>query len=74
MQLHKSTVLVMLMDVKMQTIVGSLTIMSMTSFMNVLRLICHAGGVKMPTIVGILKFMSMTSFMNVLRLILSRMR
>ena len=44
MQLHKSTVLVMLMDVIMPTIVGILAFMSMTSFMNVLRLICHAGG------------------------------
>ena len=34
----------MLIDVTMPTIVGILTLMSMTSFMNVLRLICHAGG------------------------------
>ena len=38
-QLHKSTVFVMLTDVKMPTIVDILTFMSMTSFMNVLRLI-----------------------------------
>ena len=44
MQLHKSTVFVMLMDAKMPTIVGILTFMSMASFMNDLRLICHADG------------------------------
>ena len=43
-QLHKSTVFVMLMDVIMPTIIGILSFMSMTSSMNVLRLICHAGG------------------------------
>ena len=32
------------MDVIMPTIVGILSFISMTSFMNVLRLICHAGG------------------------------
>ena len=46
MQLHKSTVLVMLMDVIMPAIVGILTFMSMAIFMNVLRLICQAGGCK----------------------------
>ena len=45
MQLHKSTVFVTLMDVKMPTIVGILTFMSLTSFMNVLRLICHADSI-----------------------------
>ena len=34
----------MLIDVKMPTIVVILTFMSMTSFMNVLRLICRADG------------------------------
>ena len=48
----------------MSTIVDILTFMSMTSFMNVLRLICRAD-VKMPTIFGILTFMNMTSLMNV---------
>ena len=36
----------MLMDVIIPTIVGTLAFMSMTSFMNVLRLICHDGGYK----------------------------
>ena len=44
MQPYKSTVLVMLMDVIMPTIIGILEFMSMMSSMNVLRLICHGDG------------------------------